>query len=174
MSSGHRFPPEKSQGNGGLREQRRQHKRFFLPMKLHRDLPSGKEWCQFEWSPLRSAETPLGTGRRYLCLLWLSTGVITAARGVSRLRDYDDHDEVTCREFNLMICPVPSTPDPLLTSSGWRESLRSIMRPHLLVRTHPIHTCATYFLPCNLESHGIISQWLEMALFSGSVGYFFY
>lgn len=60
--------------------------------------------------------------------LRLSTEVIPAAKVVSKLRDYDDHDEVTCGEFNLMICLVPSTSDQLLFHSGQREPLGSSMR----------------------------------------------
>lgn len=133
-----------------------------------------------EGSPLGSAETSLCTGWQYLAegasvLLWFSTEVISAGRSVSRLRDYDDHDEVICGELNLLVCLVPSTLDWLLTSSGQRGSLGSIMRPHSLVWARPIHTCAAYsFFPGNLEPNGVISQWPEMTLFPRCVDYFFY
>lgn len=98
-----------------------------------------------EWSPLGSAETSLSTGWQYLAegasvVLWFSTEVISAGRGVSRLRGYDDHDEVICGEFNLLICPVPSTPDRLLTREDLREASWSLtLSCGLIPSIHVLH-----------------------------------
>lgn len=172
-SSGSRFPFRKSQRGWRLKEQRCRGECFFLPTKLSTDLPSGRAVMLLpaEWSPLNSAEAPLGTGWQLpaevpLSSLCLSTEVIRAARGVSRLRDYGDHDEMTCGEFNLKICPLPSTLDQLLPRSGQRESLGSTGRSHSLMWACPVHTCATRsFLSGNLDPNGIASQWPEMTLF---------
>ena len=67
-----------------------------------------------------------------------------------------------------MICPGPSTPDQLLTSSGQRESLGSISGPYFLTWACPIHTCAAHSpSPGNLDPSRVISQRPEMTLFQG-------
>lgn len=86
------------------------------------------------------------------------TEVIPTARGISRLRGYHDHDELTCGEFNLMICLVPSTQTNFLPVQAREHLWEASYGTHFLVWACPIHTCATHSLfPGNLDSNGIIS-----------------
>lgn len=139
---------------------------------LHR-LISGKE-ANASTSCMKLTDRcqgPLGTGWQHLAErasvpLWFSTQAVPTARGVSRLRYYDDHDVPQCGEFNLMICLAPSTSDLILTRSGQKESRGSILRPSFSQWTCPSHTWAVHsFSPDDLDPNGVISQWPEMTLF---------
>lgn len=161
-----RFPLEESQ-RGWRPEGTRQ--MFLLPKKLHR--PSGKEGnASTSWKkPTELCWDPSGYWLAVPCRRYLSSPVIfhwgySCSQVVSMLRDYENHDEVLYGEFDDLFSAFNS--DWLLISSGQRESLRSIMRPHFFMWACPMPTCAAHsFFPGNLDPNGIISQWPELTLF---------